>query len=351
MPSPKIMIIAGEASGDLHGGNLAAALLQIDPDIQMIGIGGTAMKQSGVDVQFDSARLSIVGFSEVIAKWGTIWEGYQKAKAILQGGIDLLVIIDFPDFNLRVAKFAKTLGIPVTYYISPQIWAWRKGRIKTIAERVDKMLVIFPFEESLYRNAKVPCEFVGHPLLDEAEEIRQTPFSKSDYLQSKGLNPKFTTLGLLPGSRPSEITDHLPVMLKAAEQLTQQGIALQILIPIASTLSQNFIAEFTRDCPLPMKFVTGEIYSVLQASDAVIAASGTVTLQAAITQTPMIVIYKMSWMSYTLARLLIDLPSVSLVNIIAEKKIVPELIQDEATPEGIGREIKIILSDCICVIR
>ncbi len=338
-------MIAGEASGDLHGGNLAEALLQMDSSLQIVGIGGSEMRRAGVDVRFDSARLGIVGFSEVISKWGTIWEGYQTAKKILQEGCDLLVIIDFPDFNLRVAKFAKTLNIPVVYYIGPQLWAWRKGRIKTIAKRVDKMLVIFPFEESFYRNANVPCEFVGHPLLDEAERVLEAPFSKDHYLGELGLSPAMATLGLLPGSRKTEIERLLPVMLKTAEQLSQQGMPLQILIPIASTLSQAFVAHFTRECSLPIRFVIGEIYSVLRASDAVIAASGTVTLQAALTQTPMVVIYKMSYMTYRLARLLIDLPSVSLVNIVAEKAIVPELIQDEATPDKICRKIKTILSD------
>ncbi len=341
----RIMMIAGEASGDLHGGALSSALFKIDPILKIVGIGGQAMRKSGVDVQFDSARLGIVGIAEVLLKWRAIWEGYQVAKSILQSGVNLLVIIDFPDFNLRVAKIAKEMGIPVVYYIGPQLWAWRKGRIKTIAERVDKMLVIFPFEQAIYRDAGVSCAFVGHPLVEEAAEFLQTPFVKSDYIKEKELDPASMTIGLLPGSRETEIAAHLPVMLEGIKLLSEKMGPLQILIPIASTLSANFISRFTQLYSLPIRMVEGEIYSVLRAADVVVAASGTVTLQAALTQTPMVIIYKLSWLTHALARWLIDLPSISLVNIVAKKSLVPELIQSNATPERICEAVKNILSD------
>jgi len=353
----RIMMIAGEASGDLHGGALSSALFKIDPTLQIVGIGGSAMKQAGVDVQFDSARLGIVGLVEVLLKWGDIWEGYQVAKAILRSGVNLLVIIDFPDFNLRVAKIAKEMGIPVVYYIGPQLWAWRKGRIKTIAERVDKMLVIFPFEEAIYREAGVPCEFVGHPLVEEAAEFLQKPaggvppFVKADYLKEKGLDPSAITIGLLPGSRKTEIENHLTIMLEGIKLLSKSVTTpaecgpLQILIPIASTLSADFISRFTQSCSLPIRLIACDIYSVLRASDAVVAASGTVTLQAVLTHTPMVVIYKTSWITYAWVRWLVDLSSLSLVNIVAKKTIVSELIQGDATPEHICKEVQKILSN------
>jgi lipid-A-disaccharide synthase len=348
---PRIMMIAGEASGDLHGGALSSALFKIDPSLQIVGIGGKAMKQAGVDIRFDSAKLGIVGIVEVLFQWKNIWEGYQIAKAILQSGVNLLVIIDFPDFNLRVAKIAKEMGIPVIYYIGPQLWAWRKGRIKTIAERVDKMLVIFPFEEAIYRDANILCEFVGHPLLEEAAPFLEAPFIKSDYLINKGLDPSSITIGLLPGSRKTEIEAHLPIMLSGIKLLSKEWHghskmnALQILIPIASTLSVDFISSFTQSYPLPIRLVEGDIYSVLRAADAVVAASGTVTLQAAITRTPMVIIYKLAWLTYALARWAIDLTSFSLVNIIAKTTLVPELIQGDANPERICGAVKKILSD------
>ena len=341
----RIMMIAGEASGDLHGGALSSALFKIDPTLQIVGIGGKAMKQAGVDVQFDNARLGIVGIFEVLLKWRDIFAGYQVAKSILQNGVNLLVIIDFPDFNLRVAKIAKELGIPVIYYIGPQLWAWRKGRIKTIAERVDKMLVIFPFEESLYRDKNIPCEFVGHPLIEEAAPFLEAPFLKDHYLKEKELDPSAMTIGLLPGSRETEILAHLPVMLEGIKLLSKEIDRLQILIPIASTLSSDFISCFTQSYAIPIRLIENDIYSVLRASDAVVAASGTVTLQAALTKTPMAIIYKLSSMTHLLARWLIDLPSISLVNIVAQKPIVPELIQNDATSERICAEVKRILLD------
>jgi len=346
-PPFRIMMIAGEASGDLHGGALSSALFKIDPTLQIVGIGGKAMKAAGVDIQFDSAKLGIVGLVEVVLQWGNIWEGYKVAKAILQSGVNLLVIIDFPDFNLRVAKIAKQLGIPVVYYIGPQLWAWRKGRIKTIASLVDKMLVIFPFEESLYRDENIPCEFVGHPLVEEAAPFLEAPFVKSDYLKEKGLDPSLITLGLLPGSRKTEIEAHLPVMLEAMTLLGKEVTPFQIIIPVASTLSPDFISRFTQSYPIPIRLVAGDIYSVLRATDAVVAASGTVTLQAALTNTPMVIIYKVAWLTYALTRWLIDLPSLSLVNIVAKTRLVPELIQNNVTPERICREIKKVLSDIV----
>ncbi len=341
----RIMMIAGEASGDLHGGALASTLLKRDPTLQFIGIGGPAMKKAGVSIQFNIENLGIVGLLEVLPKCVSIFKAYQTAKTLLKNKVDLLVLIDFPDFNLRVAKVAKNLGIPVVYYIGPQIWAWRASRIKTIKERVDLMLVLFPFEANLYRKADIPSECVGHPLWDEAAPILKTAFSKSDYLKEKGLNSSAITVGLLPGSRKSEIERHLPIMLKAMELLSKEIASLQILVPVAPTIKTDWIRQFSNRSPLSLRFVEGEIYSVLRSSDATVVASGTATLQVALTQTPMVVIYKLSKITYALAKRLVHISRIGLVNIVAETDLVPELIQDEATPDRICHEIKRILTD------
>ena len=283
----------------------------------------------------------MMGFSELFAKAFSIWRGFQTAKAMLKNA-DLLVLIDFPDFNLRVAKIAKRLGIPVVYYIGPQLWAWRTGRIKIIKERIDKMLVIFPFEIGVYQAAHVPCEFVGHPLLDTAPSLE--PISKQEARKEKGWTSSGVTLGLLPGSRVSEIKRLLPVMLSGAEKLSRE-MPLQILIPVAPTLPMALIEGFVRSSPLSIRLVQGDIYSVLRASDAVVVASGTATLQAALTQTPMVIIYKVSRITYAIARYFVRIPFVGLVNIVAKDGLVPELIQENATPDRIYQEIKRILSD------
>ena len=342
-----IMMVAGEASGDLHGSALAVALFKKDPSLQIMGIGGSAMKQAGVDIRFDSALLGIVGIVEVIGRMRVLWKAYQIARAAILTKADLLVLIDFPDFNLLLAKIARKKGIPVIYYIGPQLWAWRKDRITIMAQRVDKALVIFPFEKKVYEDAAIPCEFVGHPLLDEATPFLETAFSKPEYLQSKGLSPLSVTIGLLPGSRVSEIKRHLPVMLDGVKRLAADRPPFQILIPVASTISIDLIRKMTRAFPLPIRPVTGEIYSVLRACDAVVIASGTATLQAALTQTPMVMIYKLSAISYLIARLFLRIRLVGLVNIVAQADLVPELIQGQATPDCIAAEMKRLLTDTV----
>ncbi|MDC4223313.1 MAG: lipid-A-disaccharide synthase [Candidatus Manganitrophus sp.] len=228
-----MMIVAGEASGDLHGGALAEALLKKDPSLEMVGFGGSAMRRAGVEILFDVSRLGVVGIFEVLLHLKSVWEAYRFAVQTLKRGVDLLVLIDYPDFNLRLAKAAKRLGIPVIYYISPQIWAWRSGRIKTIAERIDLMLVLFPFEKEIYSKAGVPCEFVGHPLVDEAASVRLKYPSKTAYLEGVGFSPSGTTVGILPGSRRREVSMLLPEMLQAMVSLSKEFPNLQVLIPVA----------------------------------------------------------------------------------------------------------------------
>ncbi|MBI3802824.1 MAG: lipid-A-disaccharide synthase [Nitrospirae bacterium] len=345
-PNPaRIMMVAGEASGDLHGGALAEALLKEDPSLQIVGFGGTAMRRAGVEVIFDIAQLGVVGIFEVFLHLKSVWEAYRMGVKTLESGVDLLVLIDYPDFNLRLAKAAKQRGVPVVYYISPQVWAWRAGRVKTIGERIDQMLVILPFEERIYTEAGIPCEFVGHPLLDEAASAQLKYPSKSAYLEGCGLLPEGTTIGLLPGSRHREVLSHLPTMLEAMALLAKEIPGLQLLVPVAPSLSKEWVLDLTRRVDLPLRCVEGEFQEVLRASDAVVVASGTATLQTALAQAPMVIVYKLSPLTYWLARRLIRLKSIGLVNIVAGRPIVPELIQAEASPERIRQEVGRLLKD------
>ncbi len=341
----RLMIVAGEASGDLHGGALAEALLKRDPSLQIVGFGGNAMRRAGVEILFDVSKLGVVGIFEVLVHLKSVWAAYRLAVQMLRKGMDLLVLIDYPDFNLRLAKAAKRLGVPVIYYISPQIWAWRSGRIKTIAERVDLMLVIFPFEKQIYTEAGVPCEFVGHPLVDEVASVRLKHPSKSAYLEGVGFSTSGTTVGILPGSRRREVSSLLPEMLQAMVLLSKEIANLQILIPVAPSLSKEWVAGLAQHYAVPIRCVEGEFQEVLRASDVIVVASGSATLQAALARTPMVIVYKLSPLTYWIARRLIHLKSIGLVNIVAGKPIVPELIQGDASAERISAEVGRLLRD------
>ncbi len=335
------MIVAGEASGDLHGGSLASALFSKNRNIDLVGFGGKTMRAAGVDVRFDIKKLGIVGIVEVLFHFRVLLEAYRAAVSLLQEGVDLLVLIDFSGFNLRVAKAAKSFGIPVVYYVSPQVWAWRAGRVKTIAERVDQMIVILPFEKEIYDNAGVPCEFVGHPLLDEFERVKKMNAAVSRPPRTG----RFPTLALLPGSRTREVMSLLPLMLAAAENLLGEYPDLNILIPVASSLPADLIPEMCASSRLQVSLVSGTVYDVFQAADVAVVASGTATLQGALAAVPMVVVYKVSWISYILAKSLVRVKSISLVNIVADEPFIPELIQAEVSPLRIANEVRRLLSD------
>ncbi|MBF0452725.1 MAG: lipid-A-disaccharide synthase [Candidatus Magnetomorum sp.] len=325
-----IMITAGEASGDAHGGRLVNAIHSRDKTIRFIGVGGDQMKQAGVNLYVHLKDLSVVGITEVFSKRGGIFSGLSTAKKMLREmQPDLLILIDFPDFNLIVAKTAKNLRIPVLYYVSPQIWAWRSGRVKKIKRLVDHMAVILPFEVDFYRKYQVPATYVGNPLLDHSA------IPKDDAAQVK--NTK--TIGLLPGSRDGEIQNLLPIMAQAADRLAGTYDNIQFLIPRAPTIQRHQIQDILDQFPgtnVPcFSIVDTEARHVHYQSDLVIVASGTATLEAALTETPMIIIYRISPASYFLGKFLIDVPHIGLANLVAGQRVVPELIQDDATPEKI----------------
>ena len=337
MSTRKVMIVAGEASGDLHGGNLIREMQRIDPDLSFYGVGGVRMKAAGGKLLADAADTAVVGLTEGVFKLGTILRIMHRLKTSLRKERpDLLILIDYPDFNLPLARVARRLGLKVLYYISPQVWAWRKGRIDTIKKSVDRMAVILPFEEQFYREAGVNVTFVGHPLLDEVRK----KYPRTEAMKRFGLKDEAITVGILPGSRRSEVERLLPEMLKACRILTEKLSPLQFVLPLAGTLDPEFVRDILRQFPVPVNVIRDEIYDVIAVSDVAIVASGTATLETALLETPMVVVYKVSAPSYAIGRRFVSVDHIGLVNIIAGRTIVPELIQGEANPERIASEVR-----------
>ena len=331
-----ILIVTGEASGDLHGSNLVKELLAIDPSLRVYGVGGKKMREVGSEIIFDAGELAVVGISEVLRKAPSIFKAYRTLKKTLDSDRpDLVVLIDYPGFNLRFAKEVKKRGIPIVYYISPQVWAWRMGRSRKIAELVDKMLVIFPFEVPIYQKYKMDVAYVGHPLLDEFD----CRFSKDEIRGNFNLDAEATTIALIPGSRCEEITRLLPVMYEAAKIIKEKIPDAQFVLPIANTLDLQFVRGFIEDGSVPVKIVEDNFYQVLAISDGAIVTSGTATLEVAFMAVPMVIIYKVSPLTYIIGKSLVKMDYISLPNIVAGKKIVPELIQKDASPERIANEV------------
>jgi lipid-A-disaccharide synthase len=344
MRSKKILLVAGEASGDLHGSCLVEAIQSIDPEIQFFGVGGEGLKRAGMKLLYPSQSLSVVGITEVFFKLRAILKALRGLKkSIDRERPDLVILIDFPDFNLRLAKIAHRRGIPILYYVSPQVWAWRPKRIRLIARLVKKMIVLFPFEVPLYEAAGVDVEWVGHPLLDT---VRPT-LPKEKALQQLGLDPRRRTIGLLPGSRMHEIERLLPPLLASAHILQEEIPDLQFVIPLAPGIPETILLSRMKNISVPVKVVEGFTYDVMNLSELLIAASGTATLEGAILGKPMIIIYKVSLPSSWIARGLIRVDHIGLVNLVAEKEIAPELIQKDVNPQRIADEAFRILRDPI----
>lgn len=346
MSEKRIMIVAGEASGDLHGGRLALALKARDPELVIAGLGGSEMAAAGVEILSDVSGLSVMGIMEVLLRLRDIRSAMRILKRRLQTDPPaLLILIDFPDFNLRLAAAARKLQVPVMYYISPKVWAWRTGRVKKIRRLVDRMAVILPFEKDFYRRHGLEVDFVGHPLLD----IVRVNESRSGFLQKHDIAPESIVVGILPGSRRQEVKTLLPVFLAAAALMTEETANMVFLLPLASTLTMADLVDngLNDYCPgsIDLRVVKEERYELMAACDAVMAASGTVTLELAILGVPMVVAYRLSRLSYIFGRWLIKVKYASLVNLVAGREVVPELLQNEATPEKIGRALLPLLQD------
>ncbi len=341
--SRRAMIVTGEASGDLHGGNLIAAAARVDPELKFFGVGGVCMERAGCEILVKGEEIATMGLVEVIGHLPVIRRVFRQLKAILLGPDkpDLLVLIDFPEFNLRLARVAKEAGIPVLYYVSPQVWAWRQGRVKKIAAVVDHLAAIFPFEPDFYRNEEIDVDYVGNPLLDEFA----ITVGRDDFLRQNGLDPAQKTVGLFPGSRRNELKYIFPTIVAAARLLHQRHPELQFLLPVASTLNDAMILDKLAGEPFAPKLVHDTLYNVANACDAVITVSGTATLQTALAGAPMAILYRMNPISYAIGKRLVKVPHIGLANIVAGEQVAREFIQDGAVPADIADEIGRILAD------
>lgn len=329
-PHQKVMIVSGEASGDMHGAKLTESLRAYAEPIELFGIGGEKMRSAGVQIEFDARRLAVVGITEVFVKLPQILDGMRTAKRlVVEKRPDLLILIDFPDFNLHLAAFAKKHAVPVLYYISPTIWAWRQGRINKIKRIVDHMAVILPFEAPFYRQYDIPVTFVGHPLMDHYPSGADCPENPT------GENA--LTIGLMPGSRDSEVGKLLPVMLQAAKLIGQRK-SVRFLLSQAPSVSPDLVHRLTNNLDFEVTIFKAPTEQLLRRATLVIVASGTATLEAAIHITPMVIVYRVSPLSYRVGKALIKVPHIGLVNLIADKRVVPELIQHEASSEEIARQ-------------
>ena len=340
-PGKEIMLVVGEASGDMHGASLVKALLKRDPNLTFFGVAGDQLQRMPFEAVFTVAKLTGMGLLELAGNMKNIVEAYRLLRRALRTRRpSLLILIDFPEFNLRLARLAKKLGVPVLYYVSPQIWAWRRGRIRQIARAVDRMAVVFPFEVKLYERHQVPVEFVGHPLLDLVHVTQD----RDAALRDIGLHKGKPVIALLPGSRRKEIAYHLPVMVDAATQLKRLQQA-QFFCVRANTLERTELQNELDRAGFVIPIVEAGRYDAVNAADLVWAASGTATLETALLEKPMIVVYRVSWVTYWLARLLVNVKYIGIANIIAGKAIVPELVQSELSAERLVRESQAILND------
>lgn len=342
MPGQTVVIVAGEASGDMHASRLARELLKLNPELKLEGMGGQNMRRAGVDILVDNAELAVVGLVEVLANYRTIKAALEKLKQhVKQARPDLLILVDYQEFNQKLAAFAKSIGIKVLFYIGPQVWAWRPKRVYKMGQIVDQMAVIFPFEVDLYQHANVPVEFTGHPLVDEVVNDK-TPAQARELLDLG----QQTTVGMFPGSRKGEVKRLMPIMLKTAKILQAKNPGIQFVLPLAESLDEAILDPYLYEImDLNINVVRGQAYDVMQACDAIITASGTATLEIALMGIPMAIIYRVSPISYNILRFIVKLDYIGLANIVAGKSIVQEFLQGKAKPKLIAAEIQRILND------
>jgi len=343
--SKRIMIVTGEASGDLHGAKLMSAITAQLPDTKFFGVGGKNMAAKGCEILIPGEELAVMGIVEIVGHLPVILRAFNKVKREFYGSNkpDALVLIDFPEFNLRLARQAKKAGIPVLYYVSPQVWAWRRGRVKKIAAVVDSLAAIFPFEPAFYDGQDILVKYVGHPLLDEFEEAGncQNLRSRLQIAQNKKV------VGLFPGSRHNELRFMLDTLVESAQLIFDKEPEAHFLVPVANTLS---LADIQSHFPseLPVSFIESDdatIYDIACSCDTILTVSGTVTLQIALVGTPMAIFYKVSPLTYSIGKRLIKVDHAGLANIVAESRIVPEFIQAMATPQNLADEALRVLND------
>jgi lipid-A-disaccharide synthase len=338
----KIFFSAGESSGDQHAASMFMELKKHQPDIKGIGMGGTKMEQAGIDIRYNSSAIAVIGVVEVIKHFGEILRTLKAMqKLLLAERPDLLVCVDYKEFNFKLARFAKQNGIKVLFYVSPQVWAWRPGRVKKYGAVIDMMAVIFPFEVPYYEAEHVPVRYVGHPSVDKVHPQR----SKDEDIQLFGLSTAKFVVGILPGSRRNEIERMLPVMLAAAHQLQTKFPGIHFLLPQADSIPDTLLAEHLRSTRLMITTIKHKPYDAIQCCDAIMTTSGTASLEIALLGVPMVIAYKLSPLTYWLGRVLVKIPYIGLPNIVLGKLAVKELIQHEASAENLVAEISKILTN------
>jgi lipid-A-disaccharide synthase len=337
------MMSAGEASGDLHGATVCRALKRLDPHIRIVGMGGSRMRAEGMEILVDPTAHAGVGTSEVLGRIPSLFGAYRLlVRRLRTDRPHALVVIDFPEFNLRLARQAKRARVPVVYFMPPQLWAWRSGRIRQMASRVTQVLAAFPFERDLYEKAGVPVEYVGHPLLDAVP----LALDKADARERLGMDASRMLVGLLPGSRREEVENLLPPMLEAATRLAASNGKRTFVLGLAPTVSRATIDEFIkRAAAPPVNVVEGLTHEVMAAADVLLVASGTATLEAALLGTPMVVCYRVSRLTEVVGRLLKQIPWISLPNIVARRTVVPEILQADVTGTRLAAEAERLLED------
>jgi lipid-A-disaccharide synthase len=350
--SPKILVVAGEASGDEHAARLVAAIREACPRAQFFGVGGEPLAAQGVRILTPASELAVMGLLEVVGRLPAVWRALiSLGQALKTERPDLAILVDFPDFNFWVARLARYWRVPVMYYISPQVWAWRTYRVKTIARLVDRMVVIFPFEADFYRQRGVAVHYVGHPFRETLPPLAD----RHSFLSQHGLDPERLTIALLPGSRGSEIERHLPHILEAAALVHRALPQCQFLLPLASTAPAGLVEEVIEkiwgragdllSSGPPLKIIYGQAYQALGAAHLAVVASGTATVEAALAGTPTVVVYRVAPLTYAVGRRLIRVEHVGMANLLAGERLFPELIQDDFTPAHLAQEVVSLIRD------
>ena len=338
----KIMFSAGEASGDTHGASVAKALSQLDFSVEMFGMGGTLMEQAGVRIVYDIKNLGVIGIVEIIKSLPKFFKLRSFLKEIMiKEKPDVLVCIDYPGFNMKLAEVAHQLGIPVLYYIAPTIWAWHSSRGKTIKKFVTKVASIFPFEAEAYRKFNCDVEFVGHPLVD----IVHPTMTKAEAMEYFGARPEAKRILLMPGSRKQEVLSLLDVMLESGECLMQSHEDVQFFLPRAHTIDRSELEAFIKERKVPVIITENHTYDLMQICDVCLAASGTATLETAMMELPTVLLYKVSPITYGIGKMVVNLTHVGLPNIVAGKEVIPELLQGDVSVDAIVNTVLPLLDD------
>jgi lipid-A-disaccharide synthase len=337
---PRLLVCAGEPSGDLYGGELVRHLRHEVPDLEVFGLGGDHLAGQGSHLLAHVRELAVVGLLEVISHLRRLRRVFRSVlDEVDRARPDAAVLVDYPDFNLRLARELRRRGVPVVYYVSPQVWAWRRGRLRGIRETVERMLVIFPFEEAIYREAGIPVSFVGHPLVD----LVAPPPDRDSFLRAEGLDPGRPVLAVLPGSRPKEVALNLPPLAGGLARIHAARPDVQLMLALAPSLDEALVRAGLG--PTPVRLVRGQAHAALGSATASLVASGTATVEAALLDAPLVVVYRLSALTYQLGRRLVKVPHFAMVNLIAGRRLAPELIQADFTPERVTEESLALLDD------